>query len=65
MNLLRIADLKILQINQTVLKMELRVKNKKINVQEAKTKERKNKRNDQRIVIVKKSKRRTNTNRRK
>lgn len=65
MNLLRIADLKILQINQTVLKMELRVKNKKINVQEAKTKERKNKRNDQRIVIVKRSKRRTNTNRRK
>ena len=65
MNLLRIADLKILQINQTVLKMELRVKNKKINVQEAKTKERKNKRNDQRIVIVKRSKRRINTNRRK
>lgn len=65
MNLRRIADLKILQINQTVLKMELRVKNKKINVQEAKTKERKNKRNDQRIVIVKRSKRRTNTNRRK
>ena len=65
MNLLRIADLKILQINQTVLKMELRVKNKKINVQEAKTKERKNKRNDRRIVIVKRSKRRINTNRRK